>query len=191
MKAVLRIENVSFGYDKINPIFVDFSMQLYEGQVAAIVGPSGVGKSTLFSLILGELKPYSGTIESEFAVQVFQDPYTSFHPTYTIREQIQEVAFLSNYGSLLARMGLHEKDLNKLPHELSGGQLQRCSILRALLMKPKILLLDEPTSALDNINQVDIMKIILEELKEISVVLITHDNNLAQLCADQILTLKK
>lgn len=170
-------------------IFDDFSLTLKEGEIKAIVGPSGVGKSTLFSLILGEWKPFEGVIRSERLSQVFQDPYTSFHPTYTIRGQIQEVAPLEGYEAMLKQMGLEEHHLDALPHKLSGGQLQRCSILRALLMKPRLLLLDEPTSALDNLNQVDIMKLIVDHLKGMGVLLITHDTALAQWCADEIVTL--
>ena len=86
-------------------------------------------------------------------------------------------------------MGLREDHLDSLPHRLSGGQLQRCSILRSLLMKPKLLLLDEPTSALDNLNQVDIMKLIVSHLEGMGVLLITHDAELARWCADEIVTL--
>ncbi len=170
-------------------MFDNFSLSLREGEIKAIVGPSGIGKSTLFSLILGELKAFKGAIEAQGVSQVFQDPYTSFHPTYTIREQIRDVASLEGYETMLAQMGLQEEHLNTLPHKLSGGQLQRCSILRALLMKPRLLLLDEPTSALDNLNQVDIMKLVVDHLDGMGVLLITHDSALAQWCADEIVTL--
>jgi peptide/nickel transport system ATP-binding protein len=186
---VLDIRGLKFGYTHETKLFEDFSLTLKSGELKAIVGPSGAGKSTLYELILGRLKPQEGTIESAILSQVFQDPYSSFHPTYTIREQIKEVASMENYERLLSQMGLDESHLDSLSHKLSGGQLQRCSILRALLMKPKLLLLDEPTSALDNLNQLDIMKLIVENLEGMGVLLITHDHHLAQWCADEIITL--
>lgn len=187
---VLKIDDISFGYSKEVLLFDHFSLSLKAGEVKALVGPSGVGKSTLFELILGRLKPQNGSIEASSLSQVFQDPYSSFHPTYTIREQIRDVTRMEGYELLMAQMGLEEAHLDTLPHKLSGGQLQRCSILRALLMKPKLLLLDEPTSALDNLNQLDIMKLIVKHLEEMGVLLITHDHHLAQWCADEIITLR-
>ncbi|WP_298691037.1 ATP-binding cassette domain-containing protein [uncultured Sulfuricurvum sp.] len=186
---VLSVESICFGYTKERPILSDFSLQLRRGEIKVIVGPSGVGKSTLFSLILGERYPSRGTIRSSRLSQVFQDPYSSFHPTYTIREQIREVASMEGYEELLSSMGLEETHLDALPHKLSGGQLQRCSILRALLMKPELLLLDEPTSALDNLNQLDIMQLIVRNIGDMGVLLITHDADLAQWCADEIIVL--
>ena len=189
MSSVLEIQNISFGYTKNTLLFEDFSLSLNEGEIKAIVGPSGVGKSTLFELILGHRKAHSGYIRSSSLSQVFQDPYSSFHPTYTIREQIMDVTSMEGYESLMEQMGLREEFLDALPHKLSGGQLQRCSILRSLLMKPKLLLLDEPTSALDNLNQLDIMKLIVENIEGMGVLLITHDGDLARWCADEIIAL--
>lgn len=186
---VLNIESLTFGYSKEALLFDDFSLCVAQGEIKAIVGPSGVGKSTLFELILGRSKPYKGTIKASSLSQVFQDPYSSFHPSYSIREQISEVSAMSGYAELMKKMGLNEEHLNALPHKLSGGQLQRCSILRALLMKPKLLLLDEPTSALDNLNQLDIMKLIVSNLEGMGVLLITHDAHLAQWCADETIRL--
>lgn len=189
MSLVLDIQNISFGYQKDSLLFENFSLTLNIGEIKAITGPSGVGKSTLFELILGHHKPQSGEIISSPLSQVFQDPYTSFHPTYTIRNQIADVVSMEGYGELLTQMGLEEVHLDSLPHHLSGGQLQRCSILRALLMKPKLLLLDEPTSALDNLNQLDIMKLIVNHIEGMGVLLITHDGDLAAWCADEIIAL--
>lgn len=189
MKRVLDIENISFGYSKDHKLLDNFSLTLNIGEIKAIVGPSGVGKSTLFELILGHRQPHSGLIRTSRLSQVFQDPYSSFHPTYTIRHQIKEVASIEGYHHLLLQMGLEESHLDALPHRLSGGQLQRCSILRALLMKPDILLLDEPTSALDNLNQLDIMKLIVKNIGSMGILLITHDGDLAQWCSDEIIAL--
>lgn len=186
---VLTVKNLTFGYTKDKKIFENFSLLLGVGEVKVIVGPSGVGKSTLFELILGRLKPQSGSINTVSLSQVFQDPYSSFHPTYTIREQILDVVSMQGYENLLASMGLDEGHLDSLPHKLSGGQLQRCSILRALLMKPKLLLLDEPTSALDNLNQLDIMRLVMGNLKDVGILIITHDESLARWCADEIISL--
>lgn len=186
---VLAIGELSFGYSKNTMLFENFSLSVHQGEIKAIVGPSGVGKSTLFELILGRSKPHKGTIKAASLSQVFQDPYSSFHPSYSIRDQIAEVTSMSECGELMEQMGLNEEHLNALPHKLSGGQLQRCSILRALLMKPKLLLLDEPTSALDNLNQLDIMKLIVSKLGGMGVLLITHDTSLAQWCADDIIRL--
>ena len=87
----------------------------------------------------------------------------------------------------LNSLNLDYELLLKLPHELSGGQLQRASILRAMLMKPEILLLDEPTSALDNVIQLEVMNMLINSLGEMGMLLITHDLELAKWCADEII----
>ena len=187
---VLRVEHLDFGYTPEKPLYRNFSLTLETGQIKAIVGPSGVGKSTLFELILGNLKPQGGMIEAARASMVFQDPYSSFHPTYTLYSQIGDVAPLSGMQGYLEEMGIDPQLLHKRPHELSGGQLQRISILRALLMRPKLLLLDEPTSALDNVIQLDVMKLLLRHLDKVGMLLITHEMDLAKWCADEIVEIQ-
>lgn len=187
MSNVLELKNISFGYKKENLLFDDFSLTLKKGEVKAIVGESGAGKSTLFELILNNLKASSGTLESAKLSEVFQDPYSSFHPSYSLLNQIEDVSSLDELDYYLESVNLEYELLLKLPHELSGGQLQRASILRAMLMKPELLLLDEPTSALDNVVQLDIMKMLMKHLDGMGILLITHDMELASWCADEII----
>lgn len=120
---VLAIGELSFGYSKDAMLFENFSLSVHQGEIKAIVGPSGVGKSTLFELILGRSKPHKGTIKAASLSQVFQDPYSSFHPSYKIRDQIAEVTSMSECDELMEQMGLNEEHLNALPHKLLGGQL--------------------------------------------------------------------
>ncbi|MCJ7765651.1 MAG: ATP-binding cassette domain-containing protein [Thiovulaceae bacterium] len=187
MNPVLRIEKLNFGYKEEPLLYNELSLTLKRGEIKAVVGASGSGKSTLFELILGNLKPHSGTVETSRSSQVFQDPYTSFHPAYSIISQIRDVASLDGLEAYLVEMKLDYALLHKQPHELSGGQLQRCSIVRALLMKPDLLLLDEPTSALDNVIQLDVMKLLLQHLDKTAMLLITHELDLAHWCADEII----
>ncbi len=187
MKPVLKIEELSFGYTPDKRLYDKLSLTLQRGEIKAVVGASGSGKSTLFELILGNLKPHSGNLTAGGVSQVFQDPYTSFHPAYSVISQIRDVASLEGLEDYLEEMNLDRALLEKKPHELSGGQLQRCSIVRALLMKPELLLLDEPTSALDNVIQLDVMKLLLKHLDTTAMLLITHELDLARWCADEII----
>ncbi len=189
MSNILEVKNLSFAYSKDNLLFDDFSINLKKGEIKAIVGESGAGKSTLFELILKNLKPFSGSILKSKCSQVFQDPYSSFHPSYNLLNQIQDVAPIDNIKKLLELINLDYELLLKLPHELSGGQLQRASIIRAILMKPDLLLLDEPTSALDNVIQLEVMSVLMKQLDTMGMLLITHDMELASWCADEIITL--
>ena len=187
MSTVLHIENLTFGYSKEKLLFKDLSLSVKKGELKAIVGESGAGKSTLFEVILGNLKPLGGRVECGRVSQIFQDPYSSFHPSYTLINQIADVASLKKLDSYLKEINLEKTLLYKLPHELSGGQLQRASILRAMLMEPEVLLLDEPTSALDNVIQLDVMKMLVKRLKNSAMLLITHDMELASWCADEVI----
>lgn len=184
---LLEVKDLSFGYTKDKLLLNKLSLSLKKGELKAIVGESGAGKSTLFELILGNLKPQEGSVESARCAQVFQDPYSSFHPSYSILNQIEDVADTSNLEEYLEVLNLESDTLLALPHELSGGQLQRASILRALLMKPQILLLDEPTSALDNVIQLEVMSMLTKHLDSMAMLLITHDIELATWCADEII----
>jgi len=186
---ILEIKNLSFGYTKDKLLFDDFSLTLKKGEIKVIVGESGIGKSTLFELVLKNLKPLNGSIKVKRCSQVFQDPYSSFHPSFTILNQIKDVASLDDIEIFLNSLNLDYDLLLKLPHELSGGQLQRASILRAMLMKPDLLLLDEPTSALDNVIQLEVMKELLKGLNKMGMLLITHDMDLAKWCADEVISL--
>jgi peptide/nickel transport system ATP-binding protein len=189
LNSVLEVENLSYGYKKDKLLFENLSFSLKKGEIKAIVGASGAGKSTLFELILKNLKPRSGSIKSSFCSEVFQDPYSSFHPSYTLINQIKDVAKLDELELYLKTINLDYELLLKLPHELSGGQLQRASILRAMLMKPDLLLLDEPTSALDNVIQLEVMSMLVKHLDRMGMLLITHDLDLAKWCADEIIML--
>ena len=187
---VLSVENISFAYPNSPLIYKDFSLHVNVGEVVAILGASGSGKSTLFELITQNLTPKSGKIEALRVSQIFQDPYTSFHPTYTILNQIEDVASLEGYESICEALDLDKTLLSQKPHQLSGGQLQRCSILRALLMKPDLILADEPTSALDNITGLHVMQLLIQFLDRVGILLITHDKNLASWCANRVIELK-
>ncbi len=189
MSYVLEVNNLSFGYKKDRLLFDDFTLNLKRGELKAIVGESGIGKSTLFELILKNLKPHSGSIKSLKASQVFQDPYSSFHPSYNLIDQIKDVTPLDGLEAMLELVNLDYQLLLKLPHKLSGGELQRASIVRAMLMKPDLLLLDEPTSALDNVIELDVMKMLMKSLGSMGMLLITHDIDLARWCADEVIEL--
>jgi peptide/nickel transport system ATP-binding protein len=188
---VLEIKDISFGYTKEHLLYEDFSLTLKRGEIISIVGESGSGKSTLFELITGEQKPFGGTIKSGKIAQVFQDPYSSFHPSYDILPQIEEVASLEDLDAYLVQLDLDKALLSQKPHKLSGGQLQRCSILRALLMKPQMILADEPTSALDNVVQLDVMRLLVGLLDRVGILLITHDDDLAKWASDKIIRVGK
>ncbi|MGB5867995.1 MAG: ATP-binding cassette domain-containing protein [Arcobacteraceae bacterium] len=188
--CVLKINNLSFGYEKNNLLYNNFNLELNKNQIVSIVGASGSGKSTLFELISKNITPHTGIIQSKKIASIYQDPYSSFHPTYTIKEQIDDV--VSKYSkeeltTLLETLDLDFELILKKPHKLSGGQLQRCSILRAVLMKPDLLLADEPTSALDNVVALETMKMLVGFIDKFGILLITHDNHLATWCSDTII----
>ena len=190
---VLEIKKLTCGYKKNNFIFENFDLELKKGELKTIFGKSGSGKTTLFELILGNLKQQSGEIKKSKTAMIFQDPFSSFHPTYTIFEQIKDVVnrdFKDEVDNILSKLSLEESLLHKKPYELSGGQLQRCSILRAILLKPDLLLIDEPTSALDNIIAYDTMKLIVNLLSDCGILLVTHDIDMAYWCSNEIIRLE-
>lgn len=188
---VLEISNLNFGYTKKHKIFQDFSLNLSRGEIIAIVGASGSGKSTLIELIIDKNRKYQGRITASKTAIIFQDPYSSFHPSFSILDQIKDVAEIEKIDIYLKKLNLDRNLLNARPHELSGGQLQRCSILRAILQKPELLLADEPTSALDNVTSLEVMRLLLEFLPNVGILLVTHDLDLANWCSDKIINLNE
>ncbi|MDR2906084.1 MAG: ATP-binding cassette domain-containing protein [Helicobacteraceae bacterium] len=191
---VLQIENLSFGYAKDRLIFRDFSISVRRGEIVSVTGESGAGKSTLLEIAAGNLRDrcFAGRVTAAKIGWIFQDPYTSFSPTYKIARQIADVAEVKSLGgaeALCDRLGVDFALLERKPHELSGGQLQRLSILRALLMTPDLLLADEPTSALDYVTQLEVMRLLVSLLDRVGILLITHDLALAKWCADKVVEL--
>lgn len=190
---VLSIDSIDFAY-KDTQIFKNFSLKVYKGEILAILGSSGSGKTTLLELICKNLKPNKGEINCENLAMISQDPYTSFHQSFSIINQIRDVAKIPKKSELLEilkNLNLNEDNIYKKPEFLSGGLLQRCSILRAILMHPKVLLCDEPSSALDNIISLNLMKFLLKYLDNLAIILITHDEDLASWCASRTIKLDK
>jgi len=193
---------------------------LKKKETLGIVGESGSGKTSLVLAIL-KLITSSGTIEfDEIDLNVvkknklknirkniqivFQDPFSSLSPRMNIEKILNEgldVHFPKYSGiekkqilqDILNETGMnYERDHNKYPHEFSGGQRQRIAIARALILKPKILILDEPTSALDITIQNQILDLLenLQEKYSLSYIFISHDMNVIRSVSDKIIVLK-
>ena len=119
-ELVLDIKDLTFYYKKDKPIYSNFSLELKKGELVTIFGKSGTGKTTLFELILGSLKPINGVIKKENIAMIFQDPFNSFHPTHTIIDQIKDVVnydFFNDLEELLAKLTLEKDLLEKKPHQ--------------------------------------------------------------------------
>ncbi len=188
----IHINNLTFSHDD-SSLLNDLSFSVGKNQIGFVSGKSGIGKSTFFNIIAGLVMPQNGKImlddvllnDKNFSLEtekrqvgyVFQD--FALFPHINVKRNIQyaissEVSEL--FDELISKLGLFEL-LDKMPHELSGGQQQRVALLRAILMKPKILLLDEPFSNLDK-NNIDAAQKIISQiisLFDIPCLLISHE----------------
>ncbi|MFB8189613.1 ABC transporter ATP-binding protein [Microbacterium sp. NPDC055988] len=221
---IVEIENLT----KVYPVrgrgedFVavdDVSLVIPRGETVAIVGESGSGKTTTARMLLKVIEPTSGLIRyegkdiaslskaetKEFRQQVqpiFQDPYSSLNPMFTIERLIGEPLDFYKRGSsadrrtrvrqLLDDVALPQSMLRRYPSELSGGQRQRVAIARALALSPDLIVCDEPVSALDVLVQDQILKLLGDLQREygLSYLFISHDLAVVRLISDYVCVMK-
>ncbi len=196
------------------------SLTLGEGKTLGVVGESGSGKSTLAMAIMRLLRPTAGDIvfqgqslsglssrdirpyRKDFQI-VFQDPFGSLNPRLTINQIVGEglgvhnLAQSASHRDELVIQALKDVKLDletrfRYPHEFSGGQRQRIAIARALVVKPKLLILDEPTSALDRSVQASVLDLLkqIQIEKGLSYLFITHDLRVIQSIAHDVIVMK-
>ena len=216
-EAPISLENVSYSYGKgalKKQILFDISTSIHPGEIIILTGPSGSGKTTLLTLmgalrsaqdgsvrVLGqELR--AANLKTQMKVRrqigyIFQSH--NLLASLTIRQNVkmalQLVGVKGSKGkqrieTVMERVGLSDH-LNKYPSQLSGGQLQRAGIARALVNRPRVILADEPTASLDKQSGRDVVELIQELAREdgAAVVLVTHDNRILDV-ADRILHLE-
>ncbi|RWN42254.1 MAG: ABC transporter ATP-binding protein [Mesorhizobium sp.] len=197
----------------------DVSLSMAPGQSVALVGRSGCGKSTLARMILALDRPTSGTIQfhgetvtgkSEAELKparrdmqvVFQDPYGSFDPRQKVEKLVAEPLHVLEkqptrterremVAHALHEVGLGISDMDKYPHEFSGGQRQRLSIARAIITRPKLVVADEPVSALDVSIRAQILDLFAELNQKLGIayLFITHDLTVARAITDEVLVM--
>ncbi|MCG8642366.1 MAG: dipeptide/oligopeptide/nickel ABC transporter ATP-binding protein [Desulfobacterales bacterium] len=184
------------------------SFELFEGECLGLLGESGSGKSTLGKVILGIEKPDSGEVVFADAISglpthekmsvVFQDYTSSVNPRLRVEEIISEPLLRTQLtrtekkqkvDELLVEVGLPESMKTRFPHQLSGGQLQRVCIARAIAPSPKFILLDEAVSSLDVSVQVQVLNLLanLKQRFDLSYLFITHDITVAAYLCNRIL----
>ena len=212
---MLEVRNICKSYGKgglwnpqPKPVLHDVSFHIQAGATVGLVGESGSGKSTLSRLILGLERPDSGTVQLEgqgvgqwlrhnpgrMSV-VFQDYTTSVNPAYTVRNVIREPLLYCGKGAssdkavlaLMDRVGLAPRLADRLPHEVSGGQLQRVCIARAIATDPRFVVFDEAISSLDVSVQTRVLDLLRELKGNMTYFFIAHDLQAVTYLCDNII----
>ena len=218
--VLVRVENLVVEFSIAGGIVhavSDVSFDLIEGETLGIVGESGCGKSTTARATIQLPKPTSGAVlfrgqdltqltgeqlrkvRPQFQM-IFQDPISSLNPRRTVHEIIAEGLkvwgendswSLDSIEELMEAVGIDPRYGERKPHQFSGGQCQRISIARALVLDPKVIICDEPVSALDVSVQAQILNL-LEDMKErygVSLMFISHDLSVVKNISDRVMVM--
>ena len=201
---MIKFDHVDYSYHRKQPVLKDINISIQRGEKIGVLGESGAGKSTIGSLILGQLKPTKGkiSIDSGKVLPIFQHATESFDRQFTIEQSLREPLLfyrqlipqnikniILNY---LIEFNLSTDLITKFPQEVSGGQLQRLNIIRSLLAQPDILVCDEITSNLDVMAEQNVINILLNEknIQNKTLIVISHDLSVLQRLTNRIIVIK-
>lgn len=195
----LKANNISFRYGKGPWILRDISIQINAGEIVGVSGCSGRGKSTLAKVLAGYEKPQSGKVELEGKalpekgfnpVQlIFQHPEKAVNPRWQMQKVLEESGVRDD--RLYKALGIEESWMTRWPNELSGGELQRFCLARALTPETRFIIADEITTMLDAITQAQIWHVVLEYARKnnVGVLVVSHEKRLADRICDRIVHL--
>ena len=209
---IITFTNVSKRYGD-TVVLSEIELEIPNGQTTVIVGQSGSGKTTLLRMVNGLIKPDSGRLEV-FGDLVPEENIENFRrkigyavqgaglfPHLSVKENIVLIARLEGWSSqdlderfemLMRQMELPLDLSDRIPNELSGGQQQRVGLCRALMLKPKLLLLDEPFSAVDPLTRLELYEVVekLISNEAVSIVMVSHDLSEAKRLGDRMVVLQ-
>ena len=209
---IITFTNVSKRYGD-TVVLSEIELEIPNGQTTVIVGQSGSGKTTLLRMVNGLIKPDSGRLEV-FGDLVPEENIENFRrkigyavqgaglfPHVSVKENIVLIARLVGWSSqdlderfemLMRQMELPLELSDRIPNELSGGQQQRVGLCRALMLKPKLLLLDEPFSAVDPLTRLELYEVVekLISNEAVSIVMVSHDLGEARRLGDRMVVLQ-
>lgn len=193
---LLETKGVGFSYKKGRPVLQGIDFHVAEGEVVGLFGPSGCGKSTLARVLSGRLAPSEGSVmwdgkplprKGYCPVQLIsQHPERAVNPRWRLDRTMTEA--WNPPEDLRRAMGIEPEWLRRWPNELSGGELQRFCVIRALSPQTRILICDEMTAMLDAVTQAQIWGLVLGLARErgMGAVVITHNRHLAERVCDRV-----
>lgn len=218
-EAIAELHQLSVSHRQgveVRTVVHNVNLTINKGECFGLVGPSGCGKSSLLWVLAGlngywdggltlldhhvkPGKPFTGSLRRDVQM-VFQDPYASLHPKHKLLRTLAEPLKILKEQDIeqkiaegFRQVGLDPALMHRYPHQLSGGQRQRVAIVRALLLKPKLLLLDEPTSALDMSVQAEILNLLndLKASSDLTMILVSHDADVIDHMCDRAVHMAK
>lgn len=198
----LEAKDIYFRYDRKQPwVLEDYSLKVNKGERLVIFAPSGYGKTTLAMLLAGYLEPVKGQIlldDKAFTKKgicpvqmIFQHPEKAVNPRWRLKRVLEESGVYRD--DLLDAFGIERAWLNRFPREVSGGELQRFCVARALMSSTDYLICDEISTMLDAITQAQIWKVVIEEAEKrnMGIVAVTHNRHLARRIATRMIDLSR
>lgn len=199
--SILQVRDATFGYPGKPPLYSNFNLEVHSGERVALQAPSGWGKTTLCRLLAGYERPQSGAVllngqplpkKGASPVQlILQHPELALDPRMRMEQSLREAGDPAD--GLLELLGIQKRWLTRYPHELSGGEMQRFCIARALMASPKFLIADEISTMLDALTQAQIWQALLAltQDREIGLIFVSHSPALTERLATRVVKLGK